>query len=266
MLRIFQTSPWVNISCLAVVHNYNDSLVIYQQSFSTSLIFQFVSPHDISRVIVAEERNGSLAHHQIAICQRVWCFMQTKATSKAFSASQICWWLRYEEVAGETRWLSFPICHIWSWFCCHFDCADVISHSGDRPLPQPLWRMQKLAKGLLHLLQHGEDWTETSRKRKSTQADFLSMSANVPWPRMSNLAFHTIIESHDLCFGHLTNAIFIILQQITAASLEMNSIDFPRGLFWFSLSEGYYLIRWEEGSVRHFPCLQLRLLLPQLLV
>lgn len=82
---------------------------------------------------------------------------------------------------------------------------------------------------------------------------------------MSNLAFHTIIESHDLCFGHLTNAIFIILQQITAASLEMNSIDFPRGLFWFSLSEGYYLIRWEEGSVRHFPCLQLRLLLPQLL-
>lgn len=69
MLRIFQTSPWVNISCLALVHNYNDSLVIYQQSFSTSLIFQFVSPHDISRVIVAEERNGSLAHHQIAICQ-----------------------------------------------------------------------------------------------------------------------------------------------------------------------------------------------------
>lgn len=108
MLRIFQTSPWVNISCLAVVHNYNDSLVIYQQSFSTSLIFQFVSPHDISRVIVAEERNGSLAHHQIAICQRVWCFMQTKATSKAFSASQICWWLALWRGSRRDSLVGFP--------------------------------------------------------------------------------------------------------------------------------------------------------------
>lgn len=161
MLRIFQTSPWVNISCLALVHNYNDSLVIYQQSFSTSLIFQFVSPHDISRVIVAEERNGSLARHQIAICQRVWCVScKQKQQARRSQLPRFVDGLHYEGVAGETRWLSFPICHIWSWFCCHFDCADAISHSGDRPLPPPLWRMQKLAKGLLHLLQHGKDIKE----------------------------------------------------------------------------------------------------------
>ena len=60
-------------------------------------------------------------------------------------------------------------------------------------------------------------------------------------------------------FVHLTNAIFVILKQIAAASLEMNSIDFPLGPFGFSLSEGYYLIRSEEGSVRYLPCLRLRL-------
>lgn len=49
---------------------------------------------------------------------------------------------------------------------------------------------------------------------------------------------------------HLTNAIFVILQQIAAASLEMNSIDFLSA-YPASVSEGYYLIRWEEGSVKH---------------
>lgn len=41
------------------------------------------------------------------------------------------------------------------------------------------------------------------------------------------------------------NAVFVILEQIAAASLEMNSIDFPLGSFWCSLSKGYYLIRSE---------------------
>lgn len=52
-------------------------------------------------------------------------------------------------------------------------------------------------------------------------------------------------------FVHLTNAIFVILKQIATASLEINSIDFPPGSSWFPLSEGYYLIRSEEGSVRY---------------
>lgn len=64
-------------------------------------------------------------------------------------------------------------------------------------------------------------------------------------------------------FVHLMNAIFVILKQIATTSLEMNSIDFPLGLVWFSLSEGYYLIRSEEDSVRYLPCLRLRLALPQ---
>lgn len=51
-------------------------------------------------------------------------------------------------------------------------------------------------------------------------------------------------------FVQLTNETFVILKQIAAASLEMNSIDFPLCSLWFSLSEGYYLIRSEEGSVR----------------
>lgn len=50
---------------------------------------------------------------------------------------------------------------------------------------------------------------------------------------------------------HLMNAVFVILEQIGAASVEMNSIDFPLRSFGFSLSKGYYLIRWEEGSVRY---------------
>lgn len=67
-------------------------------------------------------------------------------------------------------------------------------------------------------------------------------------------------------FVHLMNAVFVILKQIAAASLEMNSIDFPLGSIWFSLSKGYYLIRSEEGSVRYLPCLRLRLALPQSLM
>lgn len=70
------------------------------------------------------------------------------------------------------------------------------------------------------------------------------------------------IQTMIYVFLHLVNAIFVISKQIAAASLEMNSIDFPLGSFWFSHSEGYYLIRSEEGSVRYLPCLRLTLALP----
>lgn len=77
------------------------------------------------------------------------------------------------------------------------------------------------------------------------------MTRDVKW------LFDPVINSeNDLCFFfffsvHLMNTVFVILEQIGAASVEMNSIDFPLCSFGSSLCEGYYLIRWEEGSVRY---------------
>ena len=106
MLRHSGALPRVNISRSAPVHNYNASPVyrgvaIRQQSFSTSVIFQFVSPHDINRVMVDEERDASLAYRQITICQGVWCILCKQAPRA--------------NIFGDTGLCS----------CCSLDCANA---------------------------------------------------------------------------------------------------------------------------------------------
>lgn len=117
------------------------------------------------------------------------------------------------------------------------------------------------AQGALDLLAEEENETRWRTGGTDFQPALMCQFTKAKRPTVLNRVLRPVTNSDDdLCFC-TSNECNICHFETNCHHISGN--EFYRFSSWLSLSEGYYLIRSEEDSVRYLPCLRLRLALPQ---
>lgn len=117
------------------------------------------------------------------------------------------------------------------------------------------------AQGALDLLAEEENEARWGTEGTDFQPALMCQFSKAKRPTVLNRVLRPVTNSDDdLCFC-TSNECNICHFETNCHHISGN--EFYRFSSWLSLSEGYYLIRSEEDSVRYLPCLRLRLALPQ---